>query len=224
MAGPHQAPETHLPLLLVAEEAAAEAGEDVAGTVAEPLTHEVGGGRRCRRRRPVVDADVARVTATPGAAGTAAFRRQGDDGDAGGGQPGHGGVHLGDVRGLEDHPLGAAPGDPVQGGGQLPGRVRLAEVEAAAHHRRVQRGQFGLQCGPHGGGEAFRGLHHDVAHERAADQPDLGALTVQVGDGPAHLVRGALAHAAAAVEHPVDGGLAQARLPGDLPGSGRGVP
>ncbi len=123
---------------------------------------------------------------------------------------------LGDVRGLEDHSLRAAPGDPVQGPGQLLDRPGLPEVEARAHHRRVQRGQFGLQGGPYGGAEPLGGLHHDVDHEGTADQPDLGALPVQVGDGLLDLPRGALPHPSPGVEHPVHRGLAQTCLTCDL--------
>jgi hypothetical protein len=89
-------------------------------------------------------------------------------------------------------------------------------VEARAQHRRVQGRQFGLQRRADGRGEAFGCLHDDVDHERPADEPDLGALPVQVGDGLVDLPRGALAHASPAVQDPVDGGLAQSRLTCDL--------
>ena len=48
-------------------------------------------------------------------------------------------------------------------------------------------------------------------------EADLGALPVQVGDGLLDLPRGALPDAAPAVQDPVDGGLAQARLTCDFP-------
>ena len=47
-------------------------------------------------------------------------------------------------------------------------------------------------------------------------EPDLGALTVQVGDRLLHLGDGARAHAGSLVQHPVDRGLAEAGLLGDL--------
>ncbi len=81
----------------------------------------------------------------------------------------------------------------------------------------MQRGQFGLQRGPYGRGEPLRCLHHDVDHEGAADQPHLGALPVQVGYGPVHLLGGALPHPSPAVQHAVHRGLAQARLTCDFP-------
>ena len=51
----------------------------------------------------------------------------------------------------------------------------------------------------------------------AAGEPDLRALPVELVDRLVDGLRGAGPHAAAAVEHAVDGGLADARLPGDLP-------
>ena len=47
-------------------------------------------------------------------------------------------------------------------------------------------------------------------------QPDLVPLSLQVGDCGADFADGAVADAASAVEHPVDGRLGQARLDGDL--------
>ncbi len=81
----------------------------------------------------------------------------------------------------------------------------------------MQGRQLGLQCGADRRGEALGCLHHDVDHERPADEPDLRALPVQVGYRTAYLPRGALPHPAPAVEHPVDGRLAQPRLTSDLP-------
>jgi hypothetical protein len=60
-------------------------------------------------------------------------------------------------------------------------------------------------------------LHDDVDEESAAGEPQLAPLPVQVGDGLSHVAHGAGSHTRTVVEHPVDGGLAQACLPSDLP-------
>jgi hypothetical protein len=127
---------------------------------------------------------------------------------------------LGDlrhVRALEQHAVRAAAAYPVEQGHDLLDGRGLAQVEPGPEDGGPQGGQLGFQCRAHGGGEAGRGLHHDVDEERAAGEADLGALPVELGDRLLDGLGGAGPHAAAAVEHAVDGGLADARLPGDLP-------
>jgi hypothetical protein len=81
----------------------------------------------------------------------------------------------------------------------------------------MKRGQFGFEGFPDGGGEPFRCLHHDVDHEGAAADTDLGLLAVQGLDGFTHLPDRALPHVAPVVEHAVHGGRAQPGLTRDLP-------
>jgi hypothetical protein len=89
-------------------------------------------------------------------------------------------------------------------------------VEPGPEDGGPQGGQLGFEGSADGGGEPRRGLHDDVDEERAAGEAEVGALAVEVVDGLPDGLRGAGPHAAAAVEHAVDGGLADARLPGDL--------
>ncbi len=78
-------------------------------------------------------------------------------------------------------------------------------------------GQFGLERVTDGVGKPCRSLQHDVDDERATDQFQLRALTFQVRDRLANLRSCAVANSRTVVEHPVDGGLTQARLLSDLP-------
>ena len=110
----------------------------------------------------------------------------------------------------------AAAAHAVQQGHDLGDGRGLAQVEPGPEDGGPQGGQLGFQGRAHGGGEPGRGLHDDVDEERAAGEADLGALPVELVDGLLDGLRGAGPHAAAAVEHAVDGGLAEARLPGDL--------
>ncbi len=89
-------------------------------------------------------------------------------------------------------------------------------MESRPQHRRGEGGQFGLDRRAERVGEARRGLHHDVDEVAPAVETQLGALFVHVGDRLHDLRAGVLPHAGPAVEHPVDGGLAQPGLLGDL--------
>src|SRR5262249_19226364 len=93
----------------------------------------------------------------------------------------------------------------------------LAEVEPCPYRGRPQRRQLGLQRRPDGSGEPLRRLHHQVDEEGTPGQAELRALPVEVGDRLVHLAFGTGPYVAPPVEHPVDGGLAQPGLHGDLP-------
>ena len=204
---PQRRPEAHLALLLAAEDAARERDEHVAGRVAEPLPDEVGGGGA---RRPVVDPDVGQ----PPARGHVGHQR--DHRDPRRDQPLPRLRHLRHVRPLEQHAVRAAAAHAVQEGHDLGDGSGLAQVEPGPEDGGPQGGQLAFQGRAHGGGEPGRGLHDDVDEERAAGEADLRALPVELVDRLVDGLRGAGPHAAAAVEHAVDGGLAEARLPSDL--------
>jgi hypothetical protein len=85
-----------LPLLLAAEEVAAQGDEDVAWPVAQPLPHKVGGGRS---GNAVGHPDVGQ----PLAAGYVGYQRY--DGDFGSSQPRAGGDDFRQVGRLQDGAL-----------------------------------------------------------------------------------------------------------------------
>ena len=89
-------------------------------------------------------------------------------------------------------------------------------MKARAHHGRRECRQFGLDRGPEGVGEPLWRLHDNVDEVAAADQPQLGTLLVQVGDGLHDLCPGVFSHPGPLVEHTVDGRLAQPGLLRDL--------
>jgi hypothetical protein len=208
-AGPQRAQgraEAHLAVVLTAE-GAGPAGDQHRAVVGEPLVEEVGGGRP---GRPVVQPDVGHP---------ATGRQVGDERD-------DRDAHLGQsldrrddqrvVRGLEDDALRAAPGDAVQGGHQLRDRWGLGEVEPRPERRRAHQRQLRLQRRPHRLREPSGRVDDQVQEERPPRQPHLGTLPVQVGDRAVDFIHGALPYAPALVEDPVDGGLGQSGLAGDL--------
>jgi hypothetical protein len=91
-------------------------------------------------------------------------------------------------------------------------RRAVQEVEAGADQRRAQRGQLHLQRRPDGGGEPGRRLDDHVDHERPAAEAHLGPLPVEIGDRLADLADRAVPDAAAPVQHPVHGRLAETGL------------
>ena len=156
----------------------------------------------------VVDADVGASRAGRH------IGRVGHHGDAAVDQPVDRLGDLGFVLGLEDHAVAAAqPGQRVD---HLCGRTGLPQVESRPQHGRREGGQFGLDGRAERVGEPLRGLHDDVDQVAPAVEPQLGALFVQVGDRLHDLGAGVLPHAGPLVQHPVDGGLAQPGLLGDL--------
>jgi len=115
---------------------------------------------------------------------------------------------------LEHHAVAAAQtGERVD---HLFRRARFPQMKARPHHRRRERGQFGLHRGAEGVGKPLRRLHDHIDEVAAADQAQLGALLVQVGDRLHDLCPGVLPHPRPLIEHAVDSGLAQPGLLSDL--------
>jgi hypothetical protein len=101
-------------------------------------------------------------------------------------------------------------------------------VEAGPDDGGTKQRELGFQRQADRAREPGGRLHDDVDEKRAASQPDLVALAFQVGERGLDLADRAGADPAPAVEHPVDRGLGQARLNGDLADPermrGHGVP
>ena len=89
-------------------------------------------------------------------------------------------------------------------------------MKTGPHHGRRECGQLGLDRGAEGVGEPLRRLHDHVDEVATADEAQLGALLVQVGDGLHDLCPGVLPHSRPLIEDAVDGGLAQPGLLCDL--------
>ena len=171
----------------------------------QPLPHQIGGRHT---RAVVVDADVtaARTGRHVGRIRDHRYARLNEAVDGLG--------HLGFILRLEHHAVAAA--QTPQRVDHLRRRARLPQMEACPHHGRREGRQLGLDRGAEGVGEPLRRLHDDVDEVAAADQAQLGALLVQVGDGLHDLGPGVLPDPGPLVEHTVDGGLAQPGLLRDL--------
>ena len=110
----------------------------------------------------------------------------------------------------------SARADPVDERRKIGNARDLAEVVARAEDRRPQRRHLVLERNPHGLGEAIRRLHDDVHDKFAPGQSRLLALTMQFAYRLSDALGGVLAHAAALVEHAIDGRLAEPGLKRDL--------
>ena len=119
----------------------------------------------------------------------------------------------------------AAPGDPVQSADQRrsTGRGSSSRWNRERTTAGRRRGSSASSAARTAAENRARRLHDEVDHEGPATEPQLGPLPVEVGDGLLDLADRALPDAAAAVQHPVDGGLAEAGLDRRSRGSGTGA-
>ena len=112
--------------------------------------------------------------------------------------------------------MGSARADPVDERDEIGKADDFAEVVARAEHGRPQRRHLVFERNPHRLGESVRRLHDDVDDELAPREAGLLALPAQFADRLLDAFRGMPAHAAAPVEHAIDGRLAETRLERDF--------
>ena len=110
----------------------------------------------------------------------------------------------------------SARADPVDERRKIGNARHLAHVVARAEDRRPQRRHLILERNPHRLGEAIRRLHDDVHDKFAPGQPCLFDLTMQFAYRLFDALGRVLAHAAALVEHAIDGRLAEPGLKRNL--------
>jgi hypothetical protein len=110
----------------------------------------------------------------------------------------------------------SARADPVDERRKIGNARNLAEVVAGAEDRRPQRRHLILERNPHRLGKAIRRPHDDVHDKFAPGQPCLLDLTIQFVYCLFDALGRVLAHAAALVEHAIDGRLAEAGLKRNL--------
>ena len=104
--------------------------------------------------------------------------------------------------------MGSAHADSVDKRREIGKAHHLAEMIARAKHRRPQCRHLIFERNTHRLGEAVRRLHDDVDDELAPRESGLLALPAQFADRLLHALGGMPAHAAAPVEHAIDGRLA----------------